>query len=138
MSTNDEAGALAAAQYFMGDLYWYMYATGDTAEWDAIADDACVFCDNVLDDVAEMVAADSRDVGDVPAFDLGYSTTITDSARYTATVHATQPPSRRVNGDDTVIEESPGGRYELHFAIAWNGDWTILAVDATPLDETPA
>ena len=139
MATNDEAGAVAAAQYFMGDLYWYMYATGDSAEWEVLADDGCIFCSNVLSDVGAMVAAGSTDIGQAPRFETSYGTTISERERFTATVTANQPASQRVTADGTVIDESAGGRYELHFAIRWQGTgWSILAVDATRLDEPSA
>lgn len=136
MSTNDQAGAVAAAQYFMGDLYWYMYTTGDSTSWEALADDGCLFCVNVLSDVSDMTAVGSTDVGPAPTFESASGTTITEGERFTATLVATQPASQRVRHDGTVIDESSPGRYELHFAIRWDGDWQILAVDAEPLDET--
>ena len=134
MARADEAGALAAAQYFMGDLYWYMYATGDSTEWAALADDGCIFCSNVLSDVTNMVEADATDVGEAPTFESWHTTTIEDGKRFTATVDAVQPSSERVDSDGQVIDRSEGGRFELHFAIAYDTEWSILAVDATPLE----
>ncbi|MHA7134216.1 DUF6318 family protein [Oerskovia turbata] len=51
MARTDEVGAAAAAVYFL-ELYPYVMATGDLAEWDAISFvDRCEFCVKVSSDV---------------------------------------------------------------------------------------
>ena len=39
-------GAIAAAKYFV-NLYPYVYASGNTDEWEQLSDDGCGFCSNV-------------------------------------------------------------------------------------------
>ena len=48
MRRDDVAGAEAAAQYFL-QLYPYVYATGDLAEWKAMSHPECVFCEGSLE-----------------------------------------------------------------------------------------
>ncbi|MDO4242732.1 MAG: DUF6318 family protein [Actinomyces sp.] len=48
-------GAVAAAIYFMS-LYPYVYATGDLTDWEAMSDDACIFCNSVIADVRALHA----------------------------------------------------------------------------------
>ncbi len=134
MSTNDEAGAVAAAQYFMGDLYVYAYASGDATELAHLSDDECSFCNNVLTSVAAMSTDGESSHGSPATFSDAYGTTITPGTRFTATMNATQGAIERRDADGSVIDTSEGGRYTLHFAIAWDQDWTILEVDATPVD----
>ncbi len=52
--TGNNAGALAAATYFM-ELYNYVNATGDLTEWDAASDPGCEYCAAVHDDASEVV-----------------------------------------------------------------------------------
>lgn len=49
MNRTDEAGAVAAATYFM-ELYSYVMRSGDVAEWDAISGQTCTFCENTRTD----------------------------------------------------------------------------------------
>ena len=71
--------------------------------------------------------------GEAPTFESWRTTTIEDGKRFTATVDAVQPSSERVDSDGQVIDQTEGGRFELHFAIAFDTEWSILAVDATSL-----
>ena len=57
MSRDDETGAIAAATYFLRDLYAYTERTQDTARWVAMSHPDCVFCKSVLDDIAEQRSA---------------------------------------------------------------------------------
>ena len=52
MSRADEAGAIAAATYFMTALYTYTETTQDTAPWRAVSHADCVFCASILKDIA--------------------------------------------------------------------------------------
>ncbi|MBO0609456.1 DUF6318 family protein [Myceligenerans salitolerans] len=47
MDREDAKGAAAAAEYFI-ELYPYIMATGDTAEFEAMSHEACGFCDDAL------------------------------------------------------------------------------------------
>ena len=55
MGKDDEAGAVAAVDYFLA-LYAYTESTQDTASWRVISHPDCVFCTSVLDDVATQRA----------------------------------------------------------------------------------
>lgn len=54
MTRDDETGALAAARYFVDDLYRYTESTQDTDSWTAMSHDSCIFCRSVLDDVNSL------------------------------------------------------------------------------------
>jgi hypothetical protein len=53
MDTGDEAGAAAAATYFM-QLFAYVLHTGDVGEWDAVTATDCGFCAKVRADVSRV------------------------------------------------------------------------------------
>lgn len=135
MATNDEAGAVAAAQYFMTDLYDYMFESGDVEQWSALADDGCNFCNSMLDVVEEMNAARSTETSEPTVVESVESTTLVDGSRYSVNLTARQGVSQRINSAGESVSTSDGGRFSLNFAIAWDNGWSILAVDATPLAE---
>ncbi|GAA1860872.1 DUF6318 family protein [Myceligenerans crystallogenes] len=62
MERDDARGAAAAAEYFI-ELYPYVMATADTAEFEAMSHEACGFCDGVLKDARAISAAGNRFVG---------------------------------------------------------------------------
>src|SRR5450830_1923187 len=62
MDQADSAGAEAAAVYFL-QLYAYVYATNDLAEWRALSHPECIFCASVITSVEEQVAAGNRSEG---------------------------------------------------------------------------
>lgn len=135
MATNDEAGAVAAAQYFITDLYDYMFASGDTVEWSTLADDGCNFCNAILTKSQEMVSAQQLGEADPSAVVSTEAVTLIEGSRYAVTLVLDQGASRIVDRSGSVVGESPAGRFSVNYAIAWTGDWSILAVDATPLPE---
>ena len=74
MSTPDEKGAVAAAEYFLR-MTTYAAATGDTAELEAMSSPDCQFCESFLESVANL---HDPDVGEawatMPEIAIGYST----------------------------------------------------------------
>src|SRR5659263_16781 len=62
MANNDAAGAEAALRYSL-QLYGYTYLSQDLGPWNAIADDDCVFCNSVVENVEQMLAEDQTQVG---------------------------------------------------------------------------
>lgn len=135
MATNDQAGAVAAAQYFGVDLFAYVFASGDLQEWRALSDPACAFCSGVATNVEDMTAAGELDAGPPATVESSYGSTITAGSRYTATLVVEQQASTVMDDDGDVAGERPTQRYELHYAIAWQDGWRILAIDATALEE---
>jgi len=135
MATNDEAGAVAAAQFFMTELYDHMFATGDVADWSVLADDGCNFCNSVLTLVDEMNAAKQTETSEPTVVISSESSTLVDGTRFAVTLVAQQGASRRVDSTGTTVESSDGGLYSLNFAVAWVGDWSMLAVDAVPITD---
>jgi hypothetical protein len=57
MSRDDEAGAVAAATYFMTELYPYTISSLDTAPWQSMSHSECLFCRSVKSDVETLRSA---------------------------------------------------------------------------------
>lgn len=134
MATNDQNGAVAAAEFFATDLYSYVFASWDLSTWRSMSDPDCAFCNGVIANVEEMQAAGHTDDGPPAKVESAVGTTIAAGTRYTATLIVQQEASTIRDRDGVVTGESEAGRYELHYAIAWQDGWRILALDATPLD----
>ena len=62
MQRTDEAGAVAAATYFM-ELYSYVLRTGDHVEWDQVGIADCVFCSGTREDVDRIYGVGGRITG---------------------------------------------------------------------------
>lgn len=56
LSRDDETGAIAAARFFLTDLYRYTVSTQDTGPWTTASLDRCTFCASVKNAVASQVA----------------------------------------------------------------------------------
>lgn len=52
MARDDETGAIAAATYFLTELYPYTEMSQDTTHWVAMSHPDCIFCKSVLADIA--------------------------------------------------------------------------------------
>ena len=133
MATNDEAGAVAAAQYFITDLYDYMFASGDVTEWSALSDDGCNFCNSILAKSQEMTASGEVAEADPSTVEATEVVTLAEGSRYAVTITLHQGASRTLDRAGAVVGQSTAGRYSVNFAIMRAADWSILAVDATPL-----
>lgn len=129
METNDEAGAVAAAQYFLSDLYDYMYRSGDTTEWAALAADDCSFCNSVLSDVESMTTAGQVDTGSVVEVIGSRGAAISEGESYSVWVTASQGRSERRDANGTLVSEDAGGTYDLFLAVWWLDGWVVRGVD---------
>lgn len=58
MARDDEAGAIAAAEYFLTDLYPYTLSARDAEAWLAMSDPGCEYCASLAKAVETMREAD--------------------------------------------------------------------------------
>ncbi|MBO1752457.1 hypothetical protein J4G33_11660 [Actinotalea sp. BY-33] len=78
MDSSDEAGAVAAAEYFM-ELFAYVLATGDTTDWNAVTVESCILCTNVRERAETLHASGGMRGGGVSVHSsqlIGTDTTI--------------------------------------------------------------
>jgi hypothetical protein len=136
MRRDDVAGAEAAAQYFL-QLYPYVYATGDVAEWKAMSHPDCVFCDGVASRATEIHDSGGRQIGGSLVINRVDSRPPTDESAYFAIwVDASESPVERTNGSGETTESFDGGLVEFDFALMRSGDsWLVRGVDARSVGE---
>ena len=126
-TTGSDEAAVDAAAYFM-DLYNYVIATGDLAEWDALSDPACEFCANTHEDVASVYASGGRLEGGQLTADhatlVGYSTTLH--------IHEVQfafvtEPATHVAGDHSIVSSSESESGYVVVTVGFTGDrWNLV------------
>ena len=133
MSTPDEKGAVAAAEYFLR-MTTYAAATGDTAELEAMSSPDCQFCASYLESVATEYAAGNA-WATVPEIDIEFANTIpTDSS------DSYQVNLRTKKGTYDYFNETDGLRHGeaesfVMVLIVTSGtdySWTIEAVQDFP------
>lgn len=130
MSEVTADGAAAAASYFMR-LFPYIFATGDFAEWDALSDDACQYCQNTRGSVEDQMARGMVGAGSEITVESAAGTEIVPGQSFSADLVVTQAPSFEVAPGGHRSPDGDGGRYQLHVALTWSSGWRIVAVDAS-------
>ena len=130
MSRVDAETAEAVAVYFL-QLYPYVYATGDLAEWRALSHPECVFCASVISNVEEMVAEGNHSEGGL--VELGAVEVLTVSTdRWLATTTMTQEPSATLDESGAPVETFPE-RKEYDVAVALDStDGGFRVLEVTP------
>ncbi|GEK16471.1 DUF6318 family protein [Cellulomonas persica] len=128
-----EANAAAVAEYFMS-LFPYMYATGDTSEWERLSGKNCGYCAGTLADLREKVAAGRHAVGGNFEFEASGSSTF-DGDEYFAWVVFIQHPSRALDESGELVEGFPEtSRVRAQVSLIWDGaGWTVDGVDPRKL-----
>ncbi|WP_147916833.1 DUF6318 family protein [Ruania zhangjianzhongii] len=123
-------GAIAAAKYFV-NLYPYVYASGDLAEWDALSDEGCGFCTNVRDRASELHDEGGFSVGgdvDISSSDGGGPF---EEDVYTVELAVTIGASEFVYPDGTRTPYSAVEDPEFLLSMRWESEgWLVLGVVA--------
>ena len=133
MDAAGPAGAAAAASYLM-QLYPYVLATGDLAEWDALSADTCDFCANTRAEVQELQAAGLRSVGGISILSAE-GTDLGANGWHSASVEIDLAPSEDIDRSGVVHDSNDGGRYTIEMALTWSGAWKV---DSAGFSEKPA
>lgn len=131
MSREDETGAVAAARYFL-DLYAYTQSTQDTGPWQAMSHPDCIFCQSVIDDIADRRAAGQIVHPAEPTVHSAEPSTL-NPLMYAVALNLTTGPDRVLRTDGTVV--SPGKRERgLMTAVMTRrgSQWTVREVSLEP------
>ena len=129
MANDDEAGAIAAAKYYMG-LYEYVFLTGDLEMWEQMALPECEFCAVVVEHVTDMHDAGRYRVSGPPKW-RGEPTTrrVVTQTMWSVTLQARVSASTTYGSDGTQVDESPAARAEVKMGMIHDGDqWRTLSV----------
>ncbi|GAA2720078.1 DUF6318 family protein [Cellulomonas aerilata] len=132
----DEAGAAAAAQYFVS-LYSYTMQTGDTAAWTQMSADVCGFCGRIKAD-AEAIAANGETYvgGDILLSEVTVLPQDELVGGFPVDASFTQAPARHTDAEGTVINETAGDSGPVRIdTLNSAGSWRVLAVVVGGLQE---
>lgn len=128
MATPSADGAAAAATYFL-QLYPYARATGDLAEWQALAADECTFCTSVEAEVTSLIEQGQTVSGGAITVSSADGTEVIANESYSAQLLFMEAPTETWSGT-TLVSTGDGGRYEALAVLRWNGQaWEVRAVD---------
>lgn len=129
-----EENAAAVAEYFMS-LFPYMYATGDTAEWERLTGENCGYCSGTLADLQKKLASGRHAQGGSFEVEASGSSTF-DGHEFFAWVVFIQHPSRAVDEAGTVVEDFPDTtRVRAQVTVVWSGSgWAVDGVDPRELE----
>jgi hypothetical protein len=128
------AGAEAVAVYFL-QLFPYVYATGDLAEWRALSHPECIYCANVAAGVEEMFAAGQHSVGGHPDITEVNAAEVDPGRWWSVDVDLVQSPSQTLDGTDELVEEFPGSNFHMDIAVVFEGDhWVVRELSHERID----
>ncbi|UJP41470.1 hypothetical protein F1D97_08700 [Cellulomonas palmilytica] len=111
-------------------LFPYMYATGNSSEWERLAGESCGYCSGALTDLSAKVSVGRHAEGGQFEFEARGSSTF-DDKEFFAWVVFVQHPSRALDGSGTVVEDFPDTtRVRAQVTLAWDGStWSVIGVD---------
>ena len=129
MDNDDEAGARAAAEYFI-ELYGYATQSQDLSMFASICDPASVFCSSVIDAVNSDIAAGNRTDGGASLLNVYRVDPPATDAFFTVWGRVARDPFQVVGRDGSTLYESDGDE-ALDFAVGAeyipNEGWLIRA-----------
>ena len=137
MSKGDEAGAAAAARYYL-NAYSYAWNTGDTAPIKAISDEECAFCQREIAQIDEFYSngywatGTYASITNTDSIDR-VSDDVTDAAIYDVQFHIDEHTPQ---GYSSKGYES-GSRYDtiIKFRVQWKeSEWRVVDGRAADAD----
>lgn len=115
---DDHVGAIYAARYFL-DLYTYMRATGDTAQFEAMSAEGCEFCADAVVNAQEVTAGGGWVEGGELEFDIEKATAeypTEDEPNYIVRFSMTQQ-AQTIHRADGSIDTTEPGDYDVGVAL---------------------
>jgi hypothetical protein len=122
---NGAAGANAAALWFVRDLYPYVLATNDIADWLALSQTECVWCATTVTqsewNLSNGLSIQGLDVSAVPT-----AVQELDPLAYAVSLDFTQSEAARLRSDGTVHDQVAGSNGQLLVVVLREGhDWHL-------------
>lgn len=133
MDRDDGEGAAAAAEYFI-ELYPYIMATGDTAEFEAMSHEECGFCSQSLGDARRLMKLDQRYIGGKSSSHI-LDTYEQDGLTgiYPFDVQVVQEVSTIEDLDGNVVSSLEASKSRLRIEVGREDtDWIIVEVASAP------
>ena len=137
MSRDDQAGAIAAAQFFLSDLYRYTVSAQDPGPWNTVSLDRCKFCASVRDAVATEVA-NGRVTYPGPITVLKTRVASASPLAYEIDFDVSQGADVTWSTSGTVVKTQPPRTMTIAYMAVWRPEgWRIWGVDTLSVDGTP-
>ena len=137
MSTVDAETAEAVATYFL-QLYPYVYATGDLAEWRELSHPECIFCASVITNVEQMLTDGHSSEGSVMSDFALTADEVTPGAFFAVEGTYSEGPSvERDSAGAVVSERLDTDALRLVAAITYDGRWSVREMDISRLEGAP-
>jgi len=127
------AGAEAVVVYFL-QLFPYVYATGDLAEWVDLSHPECTFCAGVTEEVQGMVTVGQHSEGGLFEITASRSREVTPGYWYAVEVEFVQSPSTTVDSAGNIVESFPDTKpvWADAAVVYEGGHWLVR--ELTPRD----
>lgn len=130
MSRDDETGAIAAVDYFLG-LYAYTESTQDTRPWESISHPSCTFCTSVVDDTTSQ-RAQGRVMRAQPMAVMARSVKQLAPVAYEITVQVTKAPDALWSTDGHELDAGNDVGGTLDVIVIYQVDrWVVRAVSTS-------
>jgi len=127
MSRDDEAGAVAAATYFL-TLYSYTQSTQDTSAWVDVSHPDCRFCASVVEDVTDQ-RAKGRVTRAAPIEVHSASTEEISPLAFSVTLEVTTGPDDVYGADGELMERTTNARGRTTVWVVRQGAvWVVRGV----------
>jgi hypothetical protein len=133
MERDDAEGAAAAAEYFI-ELYPYVMATGDTAEFEAMSHRACGFCADALEDTARFQKSDQMyEGGDATGTVLVTYERDGATGIYPFDMSIEQAASTVIDADGTKVSSAKAYTSEVRVEIGRRSNsWVVVEIASVP------
>ncbi len=130
-------GAEAAATYFL-QLYPYVYATRDLAEWSILSDPECIFCASVISNVEAQQESGTVNRGSLINLQEIEAREITRGSWFGVNATFVEGPSTELDQAGAVVSERAESTLNtVEFALTVkDGAWTVREVEV--LESVPA
>lgn len=130
MQNDDEAGARAAAEYFV-ELFAYAVRTQDSAELEGFCDPESNFCSGIVDEISADLVAGNITVGGAATFSIDRLDIPAELPFYVAWGHVERSPFVVYDKADDVFFEDPGSAGPFMVAVQYSGHgWVVKGAEA--------
>jgi hypothetical protein len=134
MSRGDETGAVAAATYFVTEIYPYTYVSQDTAPLMAVSHEKCIFCASVLAAVAEERAA-GRSTRPGAMTLNAVTAELINAIEFQVTIDMSQTVDTVWSSTGDLLGSDGPHQTTLAVFVIWdNHRWVLRGVDALRVD----
>jgi len=132
MDQADSAGAEAVAVYFL-QLFPYVGATGDLAEWRELSHPECIYCASVTSGIEDVFAAGHHSEGGLVSISSVVSAEVDPGRWWSVDVELVQSPSVTVDGAGNVVEDFPDTKaFHMDIAVVHEaGHWVVRELSHT-------